>query len=401
MIAEAKAKAEAEAKLLADAEATRLRLAADVKAKADADAKTAVDAEAARARLNAELKAKSDTEARLAAETAKAEADRVRLATLSKAKAEAEAEAKAKVDAERARLAAEADSRARADTDRARIAAEADARQKADAAKQTTIVAKTPAISACTPQSIQDIEGVRVTFDTASTGLGDPDKAAIDRVITALGACTDLKIQVIGHTDNIGNATYNEDLATDRAMIVKALLEGRGIATERLDVGSFGANRPVASNATEAGRAINRRVEFSVVGRPDLTAPANIARVEACRLELARPLSQGGIVFEPSRAVITAASFAQLDAIADAAKACAAFGLLVEGHADKTGNPVWNLQLSDLRAKSVRDALINRGLSPAKVAAKGFGSSRPIDPGDSKDAHARNRRIEISVGTAN
>lgn len=71
-----------------------------------------------------------------------------------------------------------------------------------------------------------------------------------------------VSVSIEGHTDDIGTATYNRDLALRRAGAVRDYLESQGVARSRMTVQSFGEDRPLQSNATEQGRATNRRVEF-------------------------------------------------------------------------------------------------------------------------------------------
>ena len=70
-----------------------------------------------------------------------------------------------------------------------------------------------------------------------------------------------LRVRLEGHTDRVGTDAYNQKLSIDRARAVKAALLAQGIAGQRIEVGGFGAARPVAGNDTEEGRAQNRRVE--------------------------------------------------------------------------------------------------------------------------------------------
>jgi outer membrane protein OmpA-like peptidoglycan-associated protein len=418
------------ARRAAEAEARRLAELAEAKRKADAEAETRRLAELAEAKRKADAEAETRRLAELAEAKRKAdaEAETRRLADLAEAKRKADADAaalaKGKADEER-RITMEAEAKRAA----AIVAAEADAKRKADEAR-TTVVTKTPppavvapappavlptlpslppvpprapvlaspADGACDAEAVVGVESTRLTFDTASSDIGAPDKTEILRLSSLLKRCPAMKVTINGHTDDVGAEGYNASLSQRRAEIIRSELVGQGIANDRFVVRWFGGTRPLASNASEAGRAVNRRVELTLNGGLDLAAPANTARVTACRSDFSRLLTQGGIVFEPSSAVIAAVSFARLDDLATAAKACAAFGLLVEGHADKTGNPSWNVQLSGLRAKAVREALVARGVPATRVDAKGFGSSRLLDPADTKDAHAKNRRIEISIG---
>jgi len=72
-----------------------------------------------------------------------------------------------------------------------------------------------------------------------------------------------VKLYVVGHTDNTGTYEYNLDLSRRRAAaVVEALTRGHGVAAARLKAVGVGPVAPVASNATEEGRAKNRRVEL-------------------------------------------------------------------------------------------------------------------------------------------
>jgi outer membrane protein OmpA-like peptidoglycan-associated protein len=72
-----------------------------------------------------------------------------------------------------------------------------------------------------------------------------------------------LKIQIQGHTDNIGTEAYNQSLSENRAQTVRQYLVRKGIEEQRLFPKGFGFTINTASNETEAGRALNRRVEFA------------------------------------------------------------------------------------------------------------------------------------------
>ena len=77
--------------------------------------------------------------------------------------------------------------------------------------------------------------------------------------------CVDsIKIEVSGHTDNVGNKKDNQLLSENRAQAVVNYLTAKGIKANRLSSKGFGDSKPVASNKTEEGRQQNRRVEFSI-----------------------------------------------------------------------------------------------------------------------------------------
>jgi outer membrane protein OmpA-like peptidoglycan-associated protein len=75
---------------------------------------------------------------------------------------------------------------------------------------------------------------------------------------------TDIKVSIEGHTDATGDAAKNQILSEKRAASVKAYLVGKKVAGDRLSVSGYGQDKPIGDNATKAGKAMNRRVEFKV-----------------------------------------------------------------------------------------------------------------------------------------
>jgi len=71
-------------------------------------------------------------------------------------------------------------------------------------------------------------------------------------------------VHVIGHTDDSGNIEHNKELALARAREVTSYLGGRGISMDQIKVSSYGAERPIATNATPQGRQLNRRVDIFI-----------------------------------------------------------------------------------------------------------------------------------------
>jgi outer membrane protein OmpA-like peptidoglycan-associated protein len=71
-------------------------------------------------------------------------------------------------------------------------------------------------------------------------------------------------VQVIGHTDNVGDAGYNQDLSSRRASSVSTILTANGVASYRIQSYGRGEDAPVATNLTPEGRAQNRRVEIII-----------------------------------------------------------------------------------------------------------------------------------------
>ncbi|MCF7971084.1 MAG: OmpA family protein [Methylococcaceae bacterium] len=88
-----------------------------------------------------------------------------------------------------------------------------------------------------------------------------------DNAVQVLQNNPSMTVLLEGHTDSRGTAIYNQGLSERRALAVKNLLVNKGIKSNRLTTKSFGESRPIATNDTEAGRAENRRVDFTVTRR--------------------------------------------------------------------------------------------------------------------------------------
>ncbi len=88
----------------------------------------------------------------------------------------------------------------------------------------------------------------------------------LDKLYQTLIDNPNLKVEIYGHTDNIGKASDNLVLSTNRAKSVVAYLIQKGISSKRLSYKGFGITKPIADNTTEAGKAKNRRTEFLIVG---------------------------------------------------------------------------------------------------------------------------------------
>jgi outer membrane protein OmpA-like peptidoglycan-associated protein len=101
-----------------------------------------------------------------------------------------------------------------------------------------------------------------VNFDTGKTTIKPDSAKTLDDAAAALKLAADLKVEVGGHTDNVGTPEANQKLSEGRAKAVMAALVERGVKADRLTAKGYGQTAPVADNRTEEGRAKNRRVEL-------------------------------------------------------------------------------------------------------------------------------------------
>ncbi|MGJ8667883.1 MAG: OmpA family protein [Oceanococcus sp.] len=103
-----------------------------------------------------------------------------------------------------------------------------------------------------------------VQFELDSDRLTQDSLSILDQAVRALKGQPPMKVRIAGHTDSIGNASYNEELSMRRARSVRQYLLSQRVNPSRLSVIGYGESQPIASNESEAGRAKNRRVEFEI-----------------------------------------------------------------------------------------------------------------------------------------
>lgn len=101
-----------------------------------------------------------------------------------------------------------------------------------------------------------------INFDTGKSTIKPESKPIIEQIVQMMKGSLDLKLNVEGHTDNVGNPKSNKTLSEERAKSVIAEIVKQGVDAKRLSPVGFGQDKPIADNKTEEGRAKNRRVEL-------------------------------------------------------------------------------------------------------------------------------------------
>jgi outer membrane protein OmpA-like peptidoglycan-associated protein len=107
------------------------------------------------------------------------------------------------------------------------------------------------------------LRGVNFEFNKATLTMDS--ERTLRLALNALVVSPDVSVLIVGHTDNIGSATYNKKLSLRRAQTVKSWLVNKGITVKRLTVAGKGFDEPINDNSTDEGRADNRRIEFRVL----------------------------------------------------------------------------------------------------------------------------------------
>ena len=124
-------------------------------------------------------------------------------------------------------------------------------------------------------------EGIRlvlgensVNFDFNKATLTAKAKQNLDKLVPVFKEYADTDIKIYGFTDSKGADDYNLNLSNQRATAVKNYLASKGLVTSRFSVVGLGEAEPIATNDTDAGRSLNRRVEFAILANDKMVEDA-------------------------------------------------------------------------------------------------------------------------------
>ncbi len=129
-------------------------------------------------------------------------------------------------------------------------------------------------------------------------------------------------------------------------------------------------------------------------------ALGRIAETRRTALGLVMSLDEGYLKFDFDRADLRQESREILSRIAGILFTSEDFAITITGHTDARGDDAYNQRLSERRARAVADYLIGAGLASERFTVEGLGQALPLDTGDSDEAHARNRRVELGIVSA-
>lgn len=119
----------------------------------------------------------------------------------------------------------------------------------------------------CAPGDTVVLRGV--TFDFDSSRITPNARVILDQVADTLLSAAGLTVEIGGHTDSRGSSAYNQKLSQRRADAVVEFLKERGVAADQLEARGYGEGEPIATNDTEEGRELNRRVELRILDIDD------------------------------------------------------------------------------------------------------------------------------------
>jgi OOP family OmpA-OmpF porin len=127
------------------------------------------------------------------------------------------------------------------------------------------VAVKKPPLDLKTIKVGQAVKIENIYFETASAILLPASDTSLNSLVNQMKKNPNVKIEISGHTDNVGEASYNLKLSQDRAKAVMDYLVANGIKINRMTYKGYGSTKPIAPNTTTEGKALNRRVEFTIL----------------------------------------------------------------------------------------------------------------------------------------
>jgi OmpA-OmpF porin, OOP family len=133
------------------------------------------------------------------------------------------------------------------------------------ATAETIVPAPTPEAKQCLGSISELLSTGQINFEQAQSVIGSDSIPLLDKIVSILISCPDVKMVITGHTDTDGDDNANQALSSDRANAVKNYILNAGIANTRLSAIGYGEMQPLVANDSPENKAKNRRIEFRLV----------------------------------------------------------------------------------------------------------------------------------------
>lgn len=218
--------------------------------------------------------------------------------------------------------------------------------------------------------------------------LDDQEKLAV--VGTFLNKYPDTSAIIEGHTDNVGSNVKNLELSQQRAQhVVNYLVTQHNITRSRLKAIGLGPTRPLASNDTDAGQRLNRRIHAIIACAKDIEGlqPVGARMTMALQME-----------FDTNQANVKAQYHDELEKVAQFMRLHPDVKATVEGHtSNRQGTTAaQSMQLSSQRAQNVVNYLVNNfGIQRSRFTSEGFGDTRRVAYNTTAEGQQENQRVNI------
>jgi OOP family OmpA-OmpF porin len=241
-----------------------------------------------------------------------------------------------------------------------------------------------------TPERMKYCISLNIEYDIDKADIRPEYNPEVARVGDFMKKYPTTTAVIEGYTDEVGGDDYNIQLSQRRAeSVVKSLVDNFGIDPSRLSAKGYGKTRPVANNASDAGKQKNRHIDAIIdcaIDVKELAAPAE---------RLCMTLK---VEFATNSAEIQSRYNGEVNKVGEYMKKYPTTTAVIEGHTDNVGSSELNMRLSQQRAENVVKYLVGKfGIEQSRLSAKGYGSTRRIAYNSTADGRQKNRRINAVI----
>ncbi len=201
-----------------------------------------------------------------------------------------------------------------------------------------------------------------------------------------------MSVELIGHCDSLGDDDYNMDLSRRRAENTRLYLLSKGIELGDISLKYYGRTKPKYSNATEEGKARNRRCEL-ITEFVDASPSVSDEKIADLDFEAGQNYVLPNLHFIANQIVPHWYSLDVMNDLLFALLQKKGLKIEIQGHVCCNNDH----RLSEARAKYITQFLTTNGIEPQRLQYKGFGNRRPAEKETNEETRTKNRRIEARV----
>jgi OmpA-OmpF porin, OOP family len=241
-----------------------------------------------------------------------------------------------------------------------------------------------------TPERMKYCVSLNIEFDINKADIRPQYNDEVAKVGDFMKKYPTTTAVIEGYADEVGSDAYNIQLSQRRAeSVVKSLVDKFGIEPARLSAKGYGKTRPIADNATDAGKQKNRRINAIIDCALDVKELATPPERLCMTLK---------VEFATDSAEINSRYYDEVNKVGEYMKKYPTTTAIIEGHTDNIGNSEHNMKLSQQRAENVVNYLVEKfGIERSRLSAKGYGFSRRIAYNNTTEGRQKNRRINAVI----
>ncbi|MDO9622877.1 MAG: OmpA family protein [Pseudomonas sp.] len=255
------------------------------------------------------------------------------------------------------------------------------------------LLALSVGLAACSSQPNVNLEEARSNFSTLQS---DPQASKVAALETK-GAS-----EMLEKTEQAYRASENEQKVDQLAYLTNQRIE---VAKQTIALRNAEQNLGKASAERANARLSARDAQIDARDAQLNARDAQIKELQdslnAKKTERGTLVTFGDVLFDLNRAELKPGGMNNINKLAQFLQQSPERKVIVEGYTDSTGSAAYNLSLSQLRANSVRMALIKMGVGPERIVTQGYGKEYPVSGNDTSSGRSMNRRVEVTISNDN